>query len=186
MRPIKLTMTNVIVGEALTWAYPDGHALGHFLIPTYRLTVAGSDDLGKKAERHFEVFRFGIQGKDRGKGPEARVVGLADLQTHVIKSWLPHYTVHSARSVERGAWQVYDNFLIHDGPDDPHTEVYASIGCIEICNGPRGFDMFNDYLIALSGATAAGRADRLAQIGKARNMTITYHKATRPPLKKAP
>ena len=108
------------------------------------------------------------------------MVGLADAQTHVIKAWLPHYSVHSARSLEIGAWQVYGNFLIHDGPDDPHNEVYASIGCIEICGMPRGFDAFNDFLISLSGPKSTQRADQLAEIGNARNLSIGYLKAKRP------
>lgn len=112
------------------------------------------------------------------------VVGLADFQVHVIKAWLPNYSVHSAVSLERGAWQVYGNFLIHDGPDNPKVQVYASIGCIEICNGPRGFDIFNDFLISLSGPTSTDRADQLVEIGRAKKMFIKYLKASRPPLVK--
>jgi hypothetical protein len=125
------------------------------------------------------VFRFGVQAKT---SDTATVVGLAEQQSHVIKAWLPDYRVHSARSLEKGAWQVYGNFLIHDGPDNPLTEIYASIGCIEICNGPEGFNQFNDYLISLSGAAGGGRDEKLSQIGKSGKMTITYLKATRPPL----
>jgi len=98
----------------------------------------------------------------------------------VIKAWLPNYTVHSAASLEAGAWQVYQNFLIHDGPDDPANEVYATIGCIEICGQPQGFDTFNNFLIGLSGPKAKDRAAQLAEIGAARNLTITYLKAPRP------
>jgi len=72
--------------------------------------------------------------------------------------------------------------LIHDGPDDPKREVYASIGCIEICNGPRGFDNFNDFVISLPGSTAKNRASKLIDIGKSKIITITYKKATRPSL----
>lgn len=84
--------------------------------------------------------------------------------------------------MEKGAWQVYDNFLIHDGPDDPKREVYASVGCLEVCNGPRGFDDFNDYIISLSGSSAPNRAAKLNDIGSSKSIIITYTKATRPPL----
>jgi len=180
MRRVKMVVGSAPMGSALTWAYPAGRDHGIYSIPTYPLKVAGTDEAGTKVERTFEVFRFGVQGKSRHSSP--RVVGLANFQTHVIKSWLPHYTVHSASSVEKGAWQVYGNFLIHDGPDDPKTQVYASIGCVEICNGPRGFDAFNDFLIGLSGPTAATRAERLVQIGRAKTLEITYLKASRPSL----
>ena len=116
MRNIKIVVGNKPIGTALTWAYPKAQGLGVFTIPTYSLTVSGRLNNGKLDRRDFEVLRFGIQGKTSSS---AQVVGLADQQTHIIKAWLPHYTVHSARSLEKGAWQVYGNFLIHDGPDDP-------------------------------------------------------------------
>jgi len=180
MRPVRMVVGSSPIGKALTYAYPKGRSFGIYTIPTYKLIVSGTDVSGRTVERDFEVLRFGIQFKVGDSTP--RVVGLADGQRHIIKAWLPHYTVHSARSVERGAWQVTGNFLIHDGPDEPMSEVYASIGCIEICHGPRGFDRFNDLIIDLSGPTAHSRAEKLREIGRARNMSITYMKATRPPL----
>jgi hypothetical protein len=183
VRNVNLVVGNKPIGSALTWAYPNGKHHGVFQIPTYELTVTGADDNGMKRERKFEVIRFGVQGKTSKSSPI--VVGLANFQVHVITAWLPDYFVHSAISVEKGAWQVYGNFLIHDGPDNPKIEVYASIGCIEICNGPRGFDIFNDFLISLSGPKSANRADQLAEIGRAKSMSITYLKASRPLLVKA-
>jgi hypothetical protein len=185
MRQVKMYVGNKPIGKAQTWAYPDGDHLGNFTIPTYRLTVSGKDNANRKVERHFEVIRFGIQFK--AAIGRLQVVGLAERQTHVIKAWLPFYRVHSANSTETGAWKVYDNFLIHDGPDDPKDPAsYASIGCIEICNGPRGFDKFNDLLIALSGPLTRTRAEQLLEIGRSRNMSITYLKAARPPLTPSP
>lgn len=119
MRNIKLNVGNKEIGKALTWAYPYGQSFGYFTIPTYELKVSGTDDTGMPKSQAFEVFRFGVKC-DHGGSPH--VVGLADFQTHVIKAWLPHYRVHSAVSLEQGAWQVYGNFLIHDGPDDPKSK----------------------------------------------------------------
>jgi hypothetical protein len=181
MRQVKLVCGAKPIGKALTWPYPAGSPSDLWVVPTYQLEVSGTDSAGAKSKRSFEVLRFGVQGRPH-KSP--RVVGLASLQKHTIKRWIPDYSVHSARSVERGAWVVYGNFLIHDGPDDPSLQVYATIGCIEICNGPKGFDDFNDYLIELSGPTASNRADQLVEIGNAKNMVITYMKATRPALKR--
>lgn len=87
------------------------------------------------------------------------MVGLADHQTHIIKAWLPNYRVHSARSQENRAWQVYGNFLIHDGPDNP-TELFATIGCVEVM-GYRGFVKFNDLIISLSGPKATMGVNRV-------------------------
>lgn len=180
MRKIELVVGNKQINTGFTWAYPAGQHHGIFLIPIYELTVSGKNAEGQNLSRKFEVFRFGVSCPTAKSQP--KVVGLADSQTHVIKAWLPNYTVHSASSLEKGAWQVYDSFLIHDGPDDPKKEIYASIGCVEICNGPQGFDDFNDFLIQLSGASASSRAEQLKQIGQASNMRITYLKAARPPL----
>ena len=183
MRNIKLVVGSKSIGKALTWAYPHGQKHGIFTIPTYALMVSGMDATGKSVSKKFEVLRFGIKCE---KGGSPAVVGLADQQTHIIKAWLPNYSVHSARSIEKGAWQVHGNFLIHDGPDDPKKEIYASVGCIEICNGPRGFDEFNDLIISLSGTTKKGRAAQLAEIGHSKNMMITYMAAARPAYGKAP
>jgi hypothetical protein len=167
------------IGYARTWAYPDGDPAEHYKIPTYKVTVSARSTGDKVESQDFEALRFGIQ-KDGAIGP--RVVGLANQQTHIIKSWIPTYSVHSARSPERGAWQVYGNFLIHDGPDDTRNEVYASIGCVEICNGPAGFNIFNDYIISLAKPTAASRDRQLLEIGRGGRLVITYLKAKRPAL----
>lgn len=169
------------IGHARTWAYPDGDPAEHFRIPTYKVTVSGTLAKGTRDSRNFEALRFGVQKKGAG-GPQ--VVGLADQQRHVIKAWLPHYRVHSARSTEQGAWQVYGNFLIHDGPDSPLTQVYASIGCIEICNGPRGFDKFNDTILQFADPPGSTRDQKLAALGRSGRLVISYDPAIRPPLKK--
>lgn len=181
MRNVNILVGRTPVGEQRTWAYPNGRSLGQYLVPVYDCFVKGVDAAGKAVRQRFNVLRFGVQSKD---GKTASVVGLADQQTHVIKAWLPGYRVHSARSPENGAWQVYGNFLIHDGPDNP-TELFATIGCIEIM-GHRGFVRFNDLIISLSGPKATTRPQQLIEIGRAGCLSITYERASRPPLKKAP
>jgi hypothetical protein len=183
MRAIKLSVGSKPIGTSLTWAYPHGQKFGNFVIATYQLTVSGADNNGKMLSRAFEVLRFGIECK---KGGSPTVVGLANQQTHIIKAWIPTYSVHSANSLEMGAWHVYDNFLIHDGPDDTKQEVYASVGCIEICNGPQGFDQFNDFIISLSGTKKPTKSAQLAEIGQSKKMIITYQQASRPAYTKAP
>ncbi len=177
MRPIRINVGSVIVGKVGTWGYPKGQHL-RFTIPTYHMTVSGKNDKNTPVTTTWQVMRFGVSCTD---GVNAKVVGLADNQTHRIKAWIPTYTVHSATSPENGGWQVYDNFLIHDGPDTNSDGGFASIGCIEVM-GKLGFIAFNDFIISLSGATAASRADKLVQIGRSGNIQIHYDKASRPPL----
>jgi len=177
---------NIMVGgtpgqEFPTWAYPNGRHLGEFLIPSYSCVVTGSDNSGNSVSRNFVVLRFGVQCIDM-KTP--KIVGLTDHQTHVIKAWVGSYRVHSAASDETGAWRVYNNFLIHDGPDYVSTRPpFATIGCIEV-TGPQGFDIFNDLIIELSGSKAASREEQLEEIGRAKSLRITYERAIRPPLKR--
>lgn len=180
MRSVRLTVGAKPIGEGRTWAYPNGQLLGIFVIPIYKLSIAGLDEAGHVVAKDVPVFRFGVQSTD---GKTARVVGLAQQQTHVIKAWLPHYIVHSAHSTENGAWQVYGDFLIHDGPDDD-SELFATIGCIEI-RGPQGFSKFNDLLISLMAPPGSSREGKLAAIGHSTQLSITYQRASRPELKKA-
>lgn len=180
IRAIALTVGSTPVKQAITWSYPndDGKM---YVVPTYHLTASGTDDAAKPMSRTFEVIRFGISRSSTTKAPH--VVGLVSLEKHAIQAWLPNYKVHSFDSKEKGAWQVYGNFLIHDGPDKPMEQAYASIGCIEICGGPSGFDVFNDFLLALSGSKKETRQKMLSEIGASKQMTITYLPAVKPPLK---
>jgi hypothetical protein len=67
------------------------------------LTVKGTP-VGPRRERHrflrqgvtttYEVLRFGLHCPTTKSKPVT--VGLASEQLHVIKAWLPHYSVHSA------------------------------------------------------------------------------------------
>jgi hypothetical protein len=179
MRNITLTVGSKPLRDQKTWAYPAGNLGVYYWVPVYDLFVRGTDGAGMQAEFRFDVLRFGVQCTDR---TTARVVGLAEHQVHVIKRWIPTYSVHSATSTEDGAWQVYDNFLIHDGPDNA-GEIFATIGCIEIM-GKRGFVRFNETLLALSGLKGASGGDQLTEIGRSKRMMITYEKAQRPPLRK--
>ena len=181
MRTVKIQIGSRSLGEQKTWAYPSGRSLGTFRTPIYDSFVSGIYDTGASVRQGFKCLRFGVQCLD---SRTAAVVGLADQQTNVIKAWIPTYIVHSANSSENGAWQVYDNFLIHDGPDNS-TELFATIGCIEIM-GLNGFVKFNDLLISLSGSIARDRNEKLLEIGRSGKLSITYERAVRPALKKHP
>jgi hypothetical protein len=181
MRSVTLRVSGKPKGSGRTWAYPNGQALGYFKISVYEITVAGTATDGQASTTKFDVFRFGVHCLD---GKTASVVGLAEHQVHVIKAWLPTYKVHSARSTEDGAWQVYGNFLVHDGPDSA-AEVFATIGCIEIM-GPSGFVKFNDLIISLAGPSAKTRDEQLLEIGKSGKISIIYESAERPALQRWP
>lgn len=180
IRRINLKVWDSKVGTAVTWSYPDKDGK-YYLIPTYKMTVDGTDDAGGAAHREFEVIRFG-PNRHKSDGRPAHMVGLRDYQKHKIKLWYGAYSVRSARSEEKGAWKVFGDYLVHDGPDDPMHQRYATAGCIEVCGGPHGFDLFNDYIISISGSKRKTRYKKLREIGGSGRMVITYMKAAFPPL----
>jgi hypothetical protein len=179
LRKIRLTVGATGIGTAYTWSYPNSDNKV-YVIPTYELKVVGRDDSGAPVERKFEVLRFGVHRTVAN--PTPRMVGITHFHTYVIRRWIPTYKVHSFPSREDGAWQVHGNYLIHDGPDDPKGQLYATAGCIEICGGPEGFVAFNHYVVSLSGTTKTTFPDQLKQIGDAACMSITYLAATLPPV----
>lgn len=179
IRKIDITVGHLPGEEAVMKSYPF-YDLRTYLMPLYTLTVAGTDEKGAIEQREFEVLRFGIKRDTAKSAP--MVVGLANTQIHTIKAWLPSYNVHSATSLELGAWRVYDNFLIHDGPDYPQSEKFGSIGCVEIC-GTGGFITFCDFIDSISGADGPDQTARLTAIAMSGRMSIKYQGAMRPPLK---
>lgn len=180
MRKIRLTVGGQTLGEQRVTAYPNSGSLPTYSVPIYGLNVAGKNGTGQAVSADYQVLRFGVQSKD---GKTAGVVGLADAQVHTIKQWIPTYEVHSFGSPDNGGWQVYGNFLIHDGPDN-RSELFGSLGCIEVM-GPKGSVTFNDLLLDLSGAIGTTRDRKLHQIARAGALSIRYDKAAGPTLKVA-
>lgn len=180
LRPIRLTVGAMPIGEAYTWSYPHGDGK-IYVIPTYQLTVNGTSKVGTTVKLDFEVLRFGIHRTVAN--PTPRTVGISSLHTYTIRRWIPTYRVHSASSRENGAWQVHGNFLIHDGPDYPKSQLYATAGCLEVCGGPNGFVLFNKYLVDLSGTKKIGLNEQLAEVGASGCISITYLPAEYPPVK---
>ena len=82
--------------------------------------------------------------------------------------------MHSTNSAENGAWIVYGNFLVHDGPDSLN-EAYGTAGCLEVV-GVNGFSKLNNAIRTLSGETDLHNVDAI----------IKYEAAKRPPLSAFP
>lgn len=191
IRDIKLTVGNEIKGYGVLKSYPfptpDDVAAGEprikYKMPLYTLTVEGTDGAGNSKTKDFNIFRFGIYREN--KRAAARVVGLANKQTHIIKKYKHDYELHSAGDASNGAWVVWKTFYIHDGADDPQNQAYGTIGCVEVCD-PDGFIKLNDFIIELGGSTKPERDEKLIEIGASGKMVITYLKAPKPPLVVAP
>lgn len=180
MKSIDITIGGDPVGWGYTWGYPHGDGKKLYRIPIYKVFV--KEKTATTAARAFDAYRFGVQQK---LGAIPHVVGLADAQSYVVQGWIENYPPHDTHAaVERGAWHIKDNYLIHDGPDEPQStesHVFATIGCISIC-GPNMFTEFCDYLVSISGATGADRAKKLASLGGAKIVSVNFLKAERPTL----
>lgn len=162
---LELTLSGVPNGNhAYTWDYPDGEFTNHYKTPLYNLQISNGTHT-----RAFQVIRFGPRNK---RGKPLSVAGLADHQTHTL-TWLPSYVLHSTDVAENGAWIVYDNFLIHDGPNtsDPTRDdsMIGTAGCLEVF-GHNGFSRFNATLRELGGVAKNEQVDA----------EITYLRAIRP------
>ena len=179
LRRIHLTVAARTVGTAFTWSYPNSDG-AIYVIPTYELRVTGHDEYHRPVDRAFEVLRFGVHRT--AARPEPHVVGISHHQSYVIHRWIPTYKVHSFPSREDGAWQVHGNYLIHDGPDDPKTQLYATAGCIEVCGGPNGFVAFNQFIVDLAGSQGKSFASQLREVGHSSCMTMDYLAAQPPPV----
>lgn len=164
-RKLTLTLDGTPNGNhAYTWDYPDGSFENHYKNPLYTLRISNG-----KHTRAFQVIRFGPRYVI---GEGYSVAGLADHQTHSL-TWYPEYMLHSTDSAENGAWIVYGNFLIHDGPNtsDPNRadSMIGTAGCLEVF-GHDGFSSFNKALRELGGVTSNKDVDA----------KIIYLKAVRP------
>ena len=165
LEQVNLNISGTPTGNyALSWAYPDGNRSEYYYTPLYKLTVSSS-----RGSETFEGIRFG----PRNKNGNLSVSGLADEQTHNLQ-WYPGYGLHSTSVAEPGAWIVYDNFLVHDGPDD-FSQAFGTAGCVEV-TGANGFSRLNNAILRLSGETNLHGVDAI----------IKYEAATRPPLSAFP
>lgn len=169
-RIVTATVKSPEKGEALVTSYPIKKQ--KYKIPLYEMVLSGSDASGAPQSYTYKVIRFGVSLNT--SGGTARVVGLRDSQTHVLK----HV------SYMGGSWQLYGNFLIHDGADDPSKNAWGAIGCIEVTGTSAAYgdawQEFNANVLALSGESS------FEAVSAAKCFSITLDRiASYPPLVKA-
>ncbi|WP_276166073.1 hypothetical protein [Zobellia alginiliquefaciens] len=167
MRAVTVRVTNLTLGNAHITSYPYRPNRPSILyrVPLYRVSIEGKTSGNNSVIEDFEAIRFGVQ-RTTTEGPS--IVGLADAQTHNL-------TWDYISTMDDDAWRVYDGFFIHQGPSNPISGGYGSIGCIEICGGGE-WDRFNDTIKNLTGQNS------LTQISNSQLLTAEYESATRPPL----
>ncbi len=168
MRNVTVIVTDFKLGRAHITSYPYRPNRPRILysVPLYRVTIKGRNNVNNLVTKDFEAIRFGVY-RTKTEGP--KIVGLADYQTHILK--LDYIT-----TMNDDAWRVYDGFFIHQGPNNPTSGSYGSIGCIEIC-GFGEWDLFNDTIKNLTGLNS------LTQISNNKLVTVEYERAERPSLK---
>lgn len=167
MRPVTIRITNLTLGDAHITSYSEIPNTPNTLykVPLYRVIIEGRNATNSLVSEDFEAIRFGVH-RTSTQGPS--VVGLAEVQTHSL-------TWDIITTMQDYAWRVYDRFFIHEGPDNPTSGTFGSIGCIEIC-GAFEWDRFNNTIINLTGENS------LNQISNSQLLTAEYESTTRPPL----
>ena len=126
---VEIFITSQTTGSkwALSPYNPTDGVIGapEYMVPTYKMKVSGSSI-------DFKVIRFGIKRTNITPPPKTRFcdVGLFKKNTYSAV-WIPTYRVHSGPGSIPGAWQLYKNFLIHEGSSDPN-DAWGSYGCIEV------------------------------------------------------
>lgn len=164
IRKVKIVITNNKVGEGLVRAYPQSNNK-EYIVPLYDCYIEGKMENGTTKKEYFSVIRFGVQ-RDESKNIAPKVVGLKDKQTHIL-NWVNYMG---------GSWQVYGNWLIHEGAENPSVEAWGALGCIEV-TGKGEWSRFNNVIRSLSGETS------LSDISKAKTLSVHYEAVSeRPPL----
>ncbi len=165
MRNVTVLVTSFKIGSARITSYPYRPNKPRILysVPLYQVTIKGKNENNNLVTEDFEAIRFGVY-RSKNEGP--KVVGLADYQTHTL-SWDYITTMND------DAWRVYSGFFIHQGPSDPLSGRYGSIGCVEIC-GLGEWERFNDTIKKFSGLKS------LTEVSKNKLVTVEYQTAERP------
>jgi hypothetical protein len=162
IRPVLVHVTSQVTGAGLVVPYEHGRRrpeLGTYEVPLYEMYVSGKDRKGKSVSHSFNVIRFGIKSDSTSS-----TVGLKDQQSHTLKR-VPYMG---------GSWQIYGNWLVHEGAEYPGRDAFGALGCIEV-TGPGSWQDFENRLLELSGARSAD------ELGKSGRLKIKIdHVATRP------
>lgn len=60
--------------------------------------------------------------------------GLADAQNYAEPAYDPKYNPHNTPNLDIGAFHLYDDFLLHAGPDSLEEDDYGlgGLGCVEV------------------------------------------------------
>lgn len=139
----------------------------HYLtyrVPLYAVVVQGGSE--------YMALRFGLVnlGEKTPRKQRQCDAGLTRART-VQPAWIGTYSPHSFTLPGRkGAWQLQQNFLIHQGTDG--NSIGGALGCVEIC-GEQRWDMFLAELEKLAGVPCE-------EIGKQRLLTVNIEAAPAP------
>lgn len=162
--PITMTVGNTPTGTAYVRGYPndvrDEQGLGIiYQVPTYDLTVSGTDANGNAVSRNFTVLRYGVYNNKNGPS----VVGV-NSGTYNL-TWGTMSQLGQALHVDgAGNGKVW----VHAGPVYLDRPVGAN-GCVELC-GPGAWTGFKTFVGGLGNGP----------------MTITFMPAVAPPLQVVP
>ena len=159
LRTVDIEITDEITGSTTLRGYP--YNSGDYEVPTYKMTVSGTDMWGDYDAADYDVVRFGI--KDSGSG--ASVVGLAAGKYKVS-------AFYANKITSQGAFHIKGKYFIHVGSVNKQSNFDGNNGCIAIL-GRANYDRFKIQLFSLSGGSNIYQIARSGVVNI--NMLITLY-----------
>ncbi len=195
LRNVTIVITSKILGYfkgAKTYpylmTYVSSGAVCLYDVPIYELLVKGRNNNGEYIESSFECLRFMPYLPEPVGDPElvkmeipldsmVTVNGSLGIYPSIYDET---YRVHSNSSAENGGIVLYNNYLIHDGPDDDE-DIFGGAGCVEIC-GKNGYSSLIETLMGLTGSTSSDRKTNLESIMNHQKLLVLIEDAETPEL----
>lgn len=162
--------------EYLARSYPIATGKA-YKVPVYRVKVTGSARPGE--ERWFSALRF-LPSK-RSSGEAVFMSGLADAQQYLTPTFDPEYNPHNTPGMDDGAFCLYDNFLVHAGPDTVDENDYGigGLGCVAVVK----FVQFMASIAYMCGKHPSDLPkNTMSYLCKRDRVQIFIEQATKPPV----
>lgn len=105
--------------------------------------------------------------------------GLMDAQSYFEPTYDPIYTPHNTQGLDIGGFSLYDNFLVHAGPDSVTDYGVGGKGCVEVVS----FDQFKLDIVHMCGKHPSDLPDKtMAYLCGKKRLHIVIEAANKPPV----
>lgn len=193
-RDVTIHITSDVVGSftgAKSYPYAQYREDGTILlydVPIYRMWVKGRNSAGEYVEHAFKCLRFMPVLRKNEEIPTMKQLNMtSDKITNIDGSsgiypeiYDSTYPVHSNNNSENGGIVLFDDYLIHDGPDD-NDDLFGGAGCIEMY-GQDGLSNLISTIMGLTGSDSSDRKTNLESIMNHQKLLVLIDSAETPRL----